>query len=239
MGRPKASEAKDTRQELLDAALELFAQNGFHGTGLRDIARAVGIRESAVYHHFPSKESLLEALLTQAPSEAPAHVGAFLQAPLPEDLAPFFESLLVGLLERCATLRERKRFRVMMNDGLRLALEGRVRFMDKVGGAAREQMLQLMRRLVENGRLVGDPELLGVSFMAPVMMWRQLQELNPSHRFFADYRAFAKGHVRQFLAGGLPRPAVEAKKNDRSEEADDSDRSAAPRPARRTARRDP
>jgi len=201
MGRPKASEARDTRRDLLEASLELFALHGFHGAGLRDIARAAGVRESAVYHHFPSKEALFEALLTEAPDGAPSHAESFANAPLPARLDPFLEELLVGMLERFATLRERKRFRLLMNDGMRLALEGRVSLMDRMGGAARAHLQRLMHRLVEERRLRGDPEFLALSFVAPVIVWRQLQELQPGHRYFADLRGFARLHVAQFLLG--------------------------------------
>ena len=46
--RPVAGEARDTRREILDTALELFAEHGFHATSIRAIARAVGVRESAL-----------------------------------------------------------------------------------------------------------------------------------------------------------------------------------------------
>jgi AcrR family transcriptional regulator len=62
MGRPSAAAARDTRQLLLDAALDLFADRGFHATSMRALAAAVGVRESAIYHHFPSKEALLAAV---------------------------------------------------------------------------------------------------------------------------------------------------------------------------------
>ena len=38
-GRPKASEARDTRAEILDVALELFADKGFYGVSIREVAR--------------------------------------------------------------------------------------------------------------------------------------------------------------------------------------------------------
>ncbi len=63
MGRPLRTEGRQTRQAILDAALKLFAENGYYGTSLRDIATAVGVRESALYHYFPGKEARFEALI--------------------------------------------------------------------------------------------------------------------------------------------------------------------------------
>jgi len=55
--------AKDTKEKILDAALELFAQDGYVGTNLKDIADAVGIVKSALYKHFESKEAIWGAVM--------------------------------------------------------------------------------------------------------------------------------------------------------------------------------
>ena len=64
MARPKNADGQRTRQAILDAALDLFAEKGYFGTSLRDVARAVGVRESALYNYFSGKDALFEALLT-------------------------------------------------------------------------------------------------------------------------------------------------------------------------------
>jgi TetR/AcrR family transcriptional regulator len=58
-----ASKGERTAQRILDAAESLFAERGYAGTTLRDVAAAVGLRTPSLYNHFPSKESLYEAVL--------------------------------------------------------------------------------------------------------------------------------------------------------------------------------
>ncbi|NEN05445.1 TetR/AcrR family transcriptional regulator [Diaminobutyricibacter tongyongensis] len=66
---PDAMATPDTRGRILEAALGLFAERGYAGTSIRDIAGAVGIQSATLYGHFPSKEHIL-AELAQAGHEA-------------------------------------------------------------------------------------------------------------------------------------------------------------------------
>ncbi|QRN97772.1 TetR family transcriptional regulator [Archangium violaceum] len=52
-----------TRRRILEAALRLFASQGFHGTSIRDVAKELELQPSALYSHFPSKEHILAALV--------------------------------------------------------------------------------------------------------------------------------------------------------------------------------
>ena len=53
------------REELLELAAKLFAERGYRATTVRDIADAAGILSGSLYHHFDSKESMVDEILTR------------------------------------------------------------------------------------------------------------------------------------------------------------------------------
>jgi AcrR family transcriptional regulator len=53
----------DTRQRILDTALRLFAERGYAGTSIRDIAEELGVTKAAVHYHFAAKEQIVVGLL--------------------------------------------------------------------------------------------------------------------------------------------------------------------------------
>lgn len=60
---PEANGSRTRREELLAIAGEVFARKGFRNTTVRDIADAAGILSGSLYHHFDSKESMVDELL--------------------------------------------------------------------------------------------------------------------------------------------------------------------------------
>ena len=63
MGRIAGVTAAETRERLLAAAADVFAERGYDGTRVADIAAAAGVSNGALYAHFPSKADLLVAAL--------------------------------------------------------------------------------------------------------------------------------------------------------------------------------
>jgi AcrR family transcriptional regulator len=64
--RPARTPRADNRSPLiLDEAARLFRAQGFHGTSVRDIARAVDMLPGSLYYHFPTKEALLAAVYAE------------------------------------------------------------------------------------------------------------------------------------------------------------------------------
>lgn len=62
-GVTTAADTGPTRQRLLEVAIELFRQHSVAGTSLQMISDALGLTKSAIYHHFRTREELLDAIL--------------------------------------------------------------------------------------------------------------------------------------------------------------------------------
>jgi AcrR family transcriptional regulator len=213
MGRPPHSDGRKTRQTILDAALDLFAAKGYFGTSLREIAVAVGVRESALYHYFPSKEALFEALIVAEQEERVERITNLLQAPI-GNVATTLEELTAFLLDGFAAPRQEQVFRMLMTDGVRLAKQGRINLLDRLS-AKYLRMRDFMRRLISEGKVRdADPELLAIAFIGPLLFWRHLNAIRPEDPAVLDRGAFARGHVAQFLQGaavGRPKARVPRK----------------------------
>src|SRR6476659_1761240 len=72
--RGEYGKSRARRQEIVNAAVEVFATVGYHKGSLRDVADRVGMSQAGLLHHFPSKEHLLQAVLTWRDDDARALV---------------------------------------------------------------------------------------------------------------------------------------------------------------------
>src|ERR1700759_2661051 len=82
-GRPRLERprraGKTARDEILDAAAELFTTGGYANTSTRRIADAVGVRQAALYHHFATKSDILDPPLPD-PVDEPLRMATSLMA---------------------------------------------------------------------------------------------------------------------------------------------------------------
>ncbi|MCS4490026.1 TetR/AcrR family transcriptional regulator [Corynebacterium sp. ES2794-CONJ1] len=87
VGRPRKNSPRrrgaTAREEILDAAAELFTTQGFATTSTHQIADAVGIRQASLYYHFPSKTEIFLTLLNSTVEPSMALAAHFENATLP------------------------------------------------------------------------------------------------------------------------------------------------------------
>jgi AcrR family transcriptional regulator len=75
--RTKAGQREETLALILDAAEALFAEHGYYGVTLKDVAKKVGVSSTLMHYHFNGKESLFDAVWARG---APRSVDARLEA---------------------------------------------------------------------------------------------------------------------------------------------------------------
>ena len=79
--------AKDTKERILAAALDMFSQNGYSGTNIRELTASLGLVKSSMYKHFSSKEAIWNTLLDKMIAYYNERFGS------PENLPPVPDSL--------------------------------------------------------------------------------------------------------------------------------------------------
>lgn len=132
---------------VLEAALGAFAEHGYHGTSIRDIAAAASLSVPGLYHHYPSKQDILVDLMRVVMDELLARSRAAL-AGAGEDPQDRFDALVESLL-RFHMFRRRQAF--VGSTEIR-SLEGPAR---AAYVARRDEQEHLLREVVEAGRASG------------------------------------------------------------------------------------
>ena len=82
--------AKDTKERILMAALDLFSKKGYEGTNIRELAASLGLVKSGIYKHYENKEAIWNALLDRMIDYYGEHFGSAEHLPpVPDSLEDF------------------------------------------------------------------------------------------------------------------------------------------------------
>lgn len=68
-------------EELLETALQLFREKGFHATSMQDIAEGMGLRKASLYHYIGAKEDLLVSIYQRTIAEHGRHIDVIVHGP--------------------------------------------------------------------------------------------------------------------------------------------------------------
>ncbi|WP_340619695.1 multidrug efflux transporter transcriptional repressor AcrR [Xenorhabdus siamensis] len=98
MARKTKQQAKETRQQIIEAAIKVFSERGVSATSLSDIAIAAGVTRGAIYWHFKNKTDLLFAACKMPESTIDAFEKEY-QAKYPNNPLLVLRSLLIFLLK--------------------------------------------------------------------------------------------------------------------------------------------
>jgi AcrR family transcriptional regulator len=120
MTRPVRPKSKS---EILDFAIPLFAQSGYAGVSMRDIANAVGIKAASLYHHFPDKQTLyLQAMARAFEDKAQGFAEALTVTGTPEKRLAGFVQIFTTLMSKDPNFRALLQRELLDGDEMRLKL---------------------------------------------------------------------------------------------------------------------
>jgi AcrR family transcriptional regulator len=196
----------NTRELILDAALNLFSERGYDGVGLRDLAREVGIRESALYKHFGSKQEILDHLAKRMYDECIETEATHDTTENPEELVERYRAISVEELIRStygtfmyfAKARRASKFRkIMTMEQFRN---------EKIGALYRALYFEnvlvnysaIFKGLMDSGTLIeADPDIVALHFYSPIFLL--LTSYDEQRIDEAELSQKLEKHIRQFM----------------------------------------
>ena len=193
----------NTKQEILDAALELFSLQGFEPTSISQIAGAVGIRKASLYSHFESKQAILDAIVKEVLEQYEEH-SLFARADwekdtggLPQtadDAVQMIQGQIRYILHDPAISRARKMLVIEQFRNRPLAgLQTKQNYSDVL-----RYFTGLMKQLIRQGVLAeDDPEIMAAQFCLPISVWINLCDREPDRE--SEVMELVDKHIRQFF----------------------------------------
>lgn len=187
---------KTTKEEILNAALTVFAQKGYEGALLRDISASLGITKPALYKHFESKEALWNAMIDSAQRYYSEHIGLISDIPIPDDWEEFRE---LSLRQINFTLHDetvRRVRRLLMKEQFRDERIGTLATRHFVTDIE-ERFTKVFAGMMEKGLVKSsDPVLLAFEYTAPVTVMIHYCDREPDKE--PEIIKKIEAHIRQF-----------------------------------------
>ena len=196
-------ERGNTKQEILEAALDLFSVQGFEATSISQITNAVGIRKASLYSHFENKQAILDALVKEVMAQYAKH-SLFATAdwekdsgslPLTADEAVrMVQGQICYILHDPAISRARKMLVIEQFQNPKLAkLQTKQNYSDVLG-----YFTGLIKCLIQKGVLAeDDPEIMAAQFCLPISVWINLCDREPERE--TEVMELVDKHIRQFF----------------------------------------
>lgn len=170
---------EDTKQKILDKALELFSTQGYDSVSVGEIAKAVGIKAPSLYNHFPGKQAIFDAIVesTAAQYEADTDKIDIHVQNAKQDIPVFTEITADALFEKVRQIFEYSlhnetisRFRRMMTieqfRSPELAALYSRRYVERI----LRYHAGIFRALIASGEICAeDPDALAMMYVSPVL----------------------------------------------------------------------
>src|SRR3954447_17549959 len=149
------SETSTPRDQLLEIAAGLFATKGVRNTTARDIADAAGILSGSLYHHFDSKESMVDEILSTFQEELFGQYDEILASD--DDARTKLERAVLVSFD--AIDKHRDEVAIFQNDAAYLMTSDRFAYLGERNKQSREVWLRLLREGIDAGVVRDDVDL--------------------------------------------------------------------------------
>lgn len=188
---------KSKRDLVLEAALTLFAEKGFDGVGVDDIAKAAGIKGPSLYYYFKSKDSILDELISiNTTYYAENFEHADKQRMLPDTLEEFVQASLGRLRFTLHDPTIQKFRRLLIMEQFRNMTFRELATLHHVT-IIQNMNQQMIAHLIERGQIKPyDAKLLAFEFAFPVSMMIQWIDREPDKEEIAMRRIME--HMEHF-----------------------------------------
>jgi AcrR family transcriptional regulator len=186
-----------TREKILNESLELFAENGYHGTSMREIAKAVGIKGSSIYNHFSGKEEIFSELFNYLATlnlDSEQFQQKFMAAEIdPVETLNYFANIVI---EEMQDQKKVKLLQMMLKENNNQVVKKRLqsRMESNI-----EKLTVFFSRLQQQGKIKKnlDPEFIANEFGGTLIFYRMrylIFELDS----FEEMKTATKNHISFF-----------------------------------------
>ena len=186
-----------TKEKILDAALTLFAENGYNGTSVEQIAKAVGIKAPSLYKHYKSKEDILNALVDSAEARYEEMFGSERNiGKIPESREEFIEMTMgrISFTMRDPIIRKTRMF--LVQEQFRNQRTSEVTTRHQLDGIQR-MYAKILKGMMDKGLVKqDDPELLSAELTAPAVL--QIARADRQPQCEKDALECIERHLRHF-----------------------------------------
>lgn len=190
-----------TKERILDAALVCFAENGYKGTNLRDLAAGIGLSKSALYKHYASKEDIWNAVIDRMETYYTVRFGSPVKMPPAPGSCEELLAMTMRMLD--FTMHDEK---VILTRRLLLAEQFRderarhfatLHFLTGTKDIYRKIFAEMM----ESGILKDDdPEMLAFAFTSPITSLIHYCDREPEkeQEIIRQIEAFVKHFIKTY-----------------------------------------
>ncbi len=167
----------NTKERLIEAALELFAEKGYDGTSVDEIAQAVGIKGPSIYDHFKNKEAILQAIVARADEEYDRNIEngreKTVNIQTGDDLKQYAMHAIAFTINNDLARKMRKLIAI---EQFRIGVLSERATRQNITNLKKFYAGVFAKLMAEGLMIKGNPEIFALEFVAPITLLIQMSD---------------------------------------------------------------